>query len=318
VIRLKKQYIFQIAFILLWGIVFVNISYTSNKGSEIKVESFISKYCALIGDHLDYSLIIKTDPSLKVKVEDIKTFNNYEVIKIDNIKERVEDDIKTISLRYTFTVLKAGSYLLPSISIKYGRDQFNHIIKSGQIPFVIKTLLNKDENDIRDIVPFANIKKASNLKKYIFLILVIALLIVIFLFIKKKKKDKISVSEIPSPAWEIAFKELDALVKKDFLQQEKFKEFYYELSFILRKYIENQFQVMAPERTTEEFIKIMQSQNIFTISHQKLLKDFLLTSDLVKFAKRKPDSKEVDEGSFLVRTFIEDTMGKENISEDKK
>jgi len=316
--RLKKQYIFQIVSIFLWGILFSNIGNTSNKSSEIKVEAFISKYCALIGDQLDYSLSIKTDPSLKVKVEDIKIFNDYEVIKIDNIKEIIENDIKTISLRYTFTVLKAGAYLLPSISIKYGRDKLNHVTKSGQIPFLIKTLLNKDENDIRDIVHFASIKKSSDLKKYIFLALVIILLIIIFLFIKKRKKDKISVSEIPSPAWEIAFKELDALVKKDFLKQEKFKEFYYELSFILRKYIENQFQVMAPERTTEEFIKIMQSQNIFTISHQKLLKDFLLTSDLVKFAKRKPDSKEIDEGSFLVRTFIEDTMEKENISEDKK
>ncbi len=316
-IIINKQYLFKILSVCLFSILFFNIGNAKNHSPEIKVEAFVSKSIALIGDHIDYHLIIKTDSSLKIKVEDINIFDDYEIINVGSLEEIIKKGIKTTSLSYKFSILKAGDYILPSLSIQYGRDSLNKVIKSGQVPLSINTLLNKDENDIRDIVPPLTIKISSDFKNYIFVVLAIVLLIVLIIFIKKRKKTKLRTVEISKPAWEIAFGELDALAQKDFLQQEKFKEFYYELSFILRNYIENRFQVMAPERTTEEFIKIMQSQNIFTKHHQKLLKEFLLASDLIKFAKKRPESKEIDEGSVLIRTFVEDTMVKDALKEDK-
>lgn len=61
-----------------------------------------------------------------------------------------------------------------------------------------------------------------------------------------------------------------------------------EVSDALRVYLEERFQLRAPERTTEEFLQDLQ-QTRHLNSEQKLsLADFLARCDLVKFAKFEP------------------------------
>ncbi|EKD27226.1 MAG: hypothetical protein ACD_79C00796G0002 [uncultured bacterium] len=107
-------------------------------------------------------------------------------------------------------------------------------------------------------------------------------------------------------------------LKNTNLINENIKEYYYELSYLLRFYIEKRFGVMAPERTTEEFIKIMQNKSIFNANHQRILQKFLKESDLVKFAKNIPPPQEIDKGTKLVEDFVKDTIPKEETEGDKK
>ena len=53
---------------------------------------------------------------------------------------------------------------------------------------------------------------------------------------------------------------------------------------IIRRYLEDRFELRAPELTTEEFLTVAGTPVLLSHEHQKLLRDFLRQADLVKFA----------------------------------
>lgn len=114
----------------------------------------------------------------------------------------------------------------------------------------------------------------------------------------------------PLPAHETAFKALQELTNKAYLKTGKVREYYFELSDIVRHYVENRFQLRAPEMTTEEFLTTLKDSKILNAEQKILLKDFLSHCDMVKFAKYLPDEKESESSYESAKRFIEET--KEN------
>ena len=63
------------------------------------------------------------------------------------------------------------------------------------------------------------------------------------------------------------------------------REFGIVASEVIRDYIEKRFDVIATQRTTEEFLQtLLQSSNETLARHRSLLEEFLHQCDLVKFA----------------------------------
>ena len=119
-------------------------------------------------------------------------------------------------------------------------------------------------------------------------------------------------------AWEKALEELDQLSASGILEKKEYREYYYRLSDILRHYIESRFAIMAPERTTEEFIKLMQTRTEFLSPHQQLLNQFFQQCDWVKFAKGIPQPDQAGQEIQTVRTFIRETIPMPQISKPQK
>ncbi len=88
------------------------------------------------------------------------------------------------------------------------------------------------------------------------------------------------------------------LVPPDFRARERLREalgllgqprsFCIAISHALRVYLEEQLQLRAPERTTEEFLDELQSSPRLTLHQKESLGDFLERCDLVKFAGHQP------------------------------
>jgi hypothetical protein len=70
-------------------------------------------------------------------------------------------------------------------------------------------------------------------------------------------------------------------------QQEQYKQYYIELTDILRDYIEKRYKVQAHEQTTDELLTSLSSKDMPQQARVKL-KEILVLADLVKFAKEKP------------------------------
>jgi len=64
------------------------------------------------------------------------------------------------------------------------------------------------------------------------------------------------------------------------------REFGIAASEVIRNYIEKRFEVVATQRTTEEFLQalLLQSSNETLARHRSLLEGFLQQCDFVKFA----------------------------------
>ena len=80
-----------------------------------------------------------------------------------------------------------------------------------------------------------------------------------------------------------------------------------EVSLIIRDYLEQRFDLHAPDRTTEEFLFELQSSQRLAEVHKQLLADFLGACDMVKFAKSSPDEIAILKISTLARQIVAET-----------
>ena len=113
------------------------------------------------------------------------------------------------------------------------------------------------------------------------------------------------------PAHEVAYARLRALVAEELVEAGRIKEFYERISGILRHYIEDRFDLHAPERTTEEFLAELRYAQTLASADKSVLEEFLTHCDLVKFAQHDPTTEQVQRTFDLVKDFIERTKSEQ-------
>ncbi len=104
---------------------------------------------------------------------------------------------------------------------------------------------------------------------------------------------------------ERALKELAILLAKDLVSRHRVKEFYLQLTMIVRRYIERAHKVRAPEQTTEEFLAAVMDDPQFSPEVVTRLEEFLQAADLVKFAAYNPSDSDIDRATTTARSYIE-------------
>ncbi|MEO7079954.1 MAG: hypothetical protein ABIY71_00455 [Flavobacteriales bacterium] len=108
--------------------------------------------------------------------------------------------------------------------------------------------------------------------------------LVIFLY-RRSRRPKPLVPEAPkAPAHITAFLALEALKQKKLWQQERTKEYYTELTEIIRSYVEERYGVPAMEQTTDELLTALRLSSMSSGAQQQL-GQILRLADMVKFAK---------------------------------
>ena len=110
-------------------------------------------------------------------------------------------------------------------------------------------------------------------------------------------------SEPPPTPRELAERELRKLWESNTARAEV-KQFYVELTGIVRRYIERTTEIHAPEQTTEEFLREIAHTASFTREERQRLKDFLESADLVKFAAHQPVFPDIEESFQRARRFV--------------
>jgi hypothetical protein len=104
---------------------------------------------------------------------------------------------------------------------------------------------------------------------------------------------------------ERALVELDRLLRLRLLDQGLVKDFYIELTQVVRRYIERAHGIRAPEQTTEEFLASAREHPRFPPAVLGSLRDFLESADLIKFAGRAASRPAADQAVATARTYIE-------------
>ena len=85
------------------------------------------------------------------------------------------------------------------------------------------------------------------------------------------------------------------------------------VSNAVRTYLEEQFQLHAPERTTEEFLHELQSSNRLADNVKTSLGEFLFRCDMVKFAKYQPTQMELEDLHNSAMRIVEETEPRPNL-----
>lgn len=126
--------------------------------------------------------------------------------------------------------------------------------------------------------------------------------------------------EVVLPPWQRALLRLEELMASK-LYATDVKEFYLQLTGIVRWCIEETTGLRAPEQTTEEFLDSLEhgkNQILFTAEQRQGLRRFLEFSDLVKFARFRPTLDEIFDGAARARRVIEEQRDEEQRDEAKR
>lgn len=119
-------------------------------------------------------------------------------------------------------------------------------------------------------------------------LLLIVGLIVLAVFVIQRLPKKTSAKPV-LPEDEEALQAIHALMARDYFTAGKHKEFYFELSEIMRQYLARRFDIPAVGSTTAELDDMMHKGNM---PHADHFSDFLAYADMIKFAKAIPSSVE--------------------------
>ena len=115
------------------------------------------------------------------------------------------------------------------------------------------------------------------------------------------KKPTVATETVPPPTpLEVALAALEQLRARSL----PVELFYTRLSDIVRHYIEGQFGLRAPERTTEEFL----AESTLPGASMALLSTFLQESDLVKFARLRPGRDDMERAFDAAEKFVRETQ----------
>jgi hypothetical protein len=125
-------------------------------------------------------------------------------------------------------------------------------------------------------------------------------------FVIKRQHTK-ALAVVVIPAWQQALNDLEVLRKSDYIKNSQFKEYTFELTRIMRIYIEQRFAISAVEMTTEEFLISDQVNQCLSVTDRQILNDLLQQADLIKFAKEAPSAGFLESSMAQVIDFIQRT-----------
>jgi len=108
-------------------------------------------------------------------------------------------------------------------------------------------------------------------------------------------------------AYEIGLDRLTALTGRPLTDGEALGDFFVELSDLIRHYLEDRFELRAPELTTEEFLAVASDSPDLSAEHKGFLRIFLQSADMVKFARFVPRKDEINDALDRAREFLEQT-----------
>jgi hypothetical protein len=121
-------------------------------------------------------------------------------------------------------------------------------------------------------------------------LIVIAAAIAAFLYwLKKRKKAPVIDPQLLIPPHRRARERLRGATE---LLSDPYR-FCSLVSDVTRVYLEERFNLHAPDRTTDEFLAEQRNRSILNEEHKALLEDFLTRCDLVKFARDEPTEPEL-------------------------
>jgi len=310
----REQIVMRKLFIII--IAFISVT-LSTEGQEIKVTASFDSSRIFIGDQVHYTLTLIKPSGVPVSFKTLKDTlcKNIEIVSGPSADSLVmPDKMVKITRKYLVTSFDSGFYQVPPVFAEIKDDAGIKRFYSDYSPLQVmrvKIAPTDTTAKIFDIIkPYrAPVTFGEILPWIIALVLAATLAWGAVLLFRKLKKNKMGEDSVinPDPAHIIAFRELEKLKEEQLWQKGELKYYYTRLTEILREYLENRYGVCSLEMTTSETLEALLKTGFKKDEYYKLLKTILNGSDLVKFAKYKPDPAENEEHFNNSWKFVDNT-----------
>jgi len=290
--------------------------------SPISAETHVNQRQVTIGDIVTYSIVVRHDAGIHVLPPDPSAHfeKGFDDVDQGTSESKEVEGQQEETFWFKFRADAVGFYNLPQIPIEFtapSPGDASHLIpgilQAPEAVIEIRSVLFQDgaPNDIKDIKPIigAGFDWQKYLKWILLGLVVLATVAGFSWWIKQTKKTHVPVST-PVPdlkPHEIALVELDRLLACKLLENEQFREHYFVLSEIFRRYLGTLLSIPALDWTTEEIGKYVSSHNAIKSDTRQTILALLPATDQVKFAKAPVEPQTALNHVEAVRDFIRTT-----------
>lgn len=266
----------------------------------------------LVGDQARLFLEVHSDAGVEklqwAVIPD--SFNNLEVVekgKIDTIKQ---GNTITYRQRLLITGFDSGLFRIPSFVFPVIPNSGNtYTVQSDSFDLLVQTVAVDTTKGFKGIKGIIYVK--STWLDYIWyivagLVFLVLFAFVIIYFMRNKKVPGLKPAGPVETLQDKTLRMLNELETKQLWQKNQVKEYYVELTDIVRNYIEARFDTPTLELTTDEILTKVQSTKELH-KHYELLSVILYTADLAKFAKAQPTPLEHTDTMDRAKQFVDTT-----------
>lgn len=285
-----------------------------DKDSRVRIFSELERSTILIGEqtNLKVSIAYPSGSSVALALPEDTLVAGVEIIQSNLIDSTsINDQIQKLVYNITITSFDSATYHLANIRAMVDGVLYN---SSDNLSLMVNTVPVDMDNpdqyaDIKDQWKPKFVWQDYLLYLYIFLGL-IALVIAIYYLVRYLKNRKTSPEtlgdeDVVLDPYEEAIQGILMLKSKELCEHNQIKQYYTELSEIIRKYLWRVYGINTSEKTSEEILDQYQS----VIGRGRMfneLRSILHTSDLAKFAKYQPSQDENMRFLFTTQEFIEE------------
>ena len=258
--------------------------------SAQEVTSSIDSTSIRIGEQITYKIEVNSNPEDLVVFPEGETFSPLEMVESlqpDTIRK--QGNYKLLK-EYFLTQFDSGKYVIPSQEVliqnrTYRTDSFAVEVKD--------VIVDTTKQNLYPLKPSVTVSPGFSIPDWLWWLLAILAVAgaAVYLIVRKRKSDD-KVRELPP--YEEAMVQLKQLDNSGLLENREIREYYSQLSFAVRKYLDRKIYDHGLERTTGELILYLQAQresgklNL----NEETIRNFekiLNRADLAKFARSKPD-----------------------------
>jgi len=273
----------------------------------------VDKPSITVGDLIDYSITVNAASNVQFRMPQFaENLGGFAVSDWDPGKPGTDKDGRVRHTQhYKMETYLTGMYEIPPARVGYGPADAMKEVVSTPVCIEVRSVVQTNDlfsgiRDIKQPVSLADAMRAR-WKRLVAGGLVLAAVMAGAVVLATHFMRRARRPAPPVPAHEVAYAALRALFARNLVEAGLIKEYYFELSAILRHYIENRFGLRAPERTTEEFLAELGSSGTLVERHRQLLADFLAECDLVKFANYGASQADAQRAHDRAVSFIEET-----------
>jgi hypothetical protein len=288
--------------------------YQTGRAQNFGAKATLDKKSIRIGEQTQLNLSVRFHANDNIgfpKLPD--SIGKIQVVKFkaDTVADKGDQSIKTITRHYTITAFDSGMYVIPSYVFKSAVGD----LQTDTLNLDVRTVAVDTTKTFYDIKQPLIVKYTfwdwlhDNWKLVLGIWLGLILIAGAVYYLLKRPKKVVVVEEVKPdiPLHIQALQKLEEIKNKQLWQHDQVKQYYIELSDVVREYLEKRYTIQALEQTSEEIFASLRNMEIAS-EDRNLLRQLLVLADMVKFAKEKPAANENEKSMENAVTFIKDTQ----------
>ena len=239
------------------------------------------------------------DPGAKIK--------GLTILKVESPAPEQAGDRLLVRQRLKLKAPLAGTYLIPGVEGAWRRG--DEVGTAGSGPILIEAKRTGGAEDgsddvLRDLKPVAppDPNRGPLVAGGLGLLLLLALIGGLMRLRSRKVPEP-----VPPTPWDVALGAVQALERSGLLTAPDQGPAAYEVSAILRRYVEARFEVRAWRMTTSEVLRALPREIAGEIKLEQAVREVLEASDRVKFAREPVSADEMTGWLAAIRLLIRST-----------